>query len=161
VNASAAPVPELSASRKWMITFSVMLIVVMQILDTSITNVALPHMQGSLSTSVEETSWVITSYLAANAIVIPATGWIMAKVVSRCPSKDGGSAATAKVNSPPGCVFSGTAARPTDGAQACTPRADTTASTATPRIRHPAFSPELPLVMSPPLASCPSLRQAK
>ena len=48
----------------------------MQVLDTSITNVALPHMQGSLSTSVEETSWVITSYLAANAIVIPATAWL-------------------------------------------------------------------------------------
>ena len=55
---------------------SVMLITVMQILDTSITNVALPHMQGSLSTSVEETAWVVTSYLAANAIVIPATGWL-------------------------------------------------------------------------------------
>src|SRR5204862_3570754 len=52
-------------------------------LDTSITNVALPHMQGSLSTSVEETSWVITSYLAANAIVIPATGWIMASIGRR------------------------------------------------------------------------------
>ena len=58
------------------ITLSVMLVTVMQVLDTSITNVALPHMQGSLSTSVEETSWVITSYLAANAIVIPATGWL-------------------------------------------------------------------------------------
>jgi DHA2 family multidrug resistance protein len=66
-----------------MITASVMLITVMQILDTSITNVALPHMQGSLSTSVEETSWVITSYLAANAIVIPATGWIMATIGRR------------------------------------------------------------------------------
>jgi DHA2 family multidrug resistance protein len=66
----------LSASRKWAITGAVMLITIMQILDTSITNVALPHMQGTLSTSVEETSWVITSYLAANAIVIPATGWL-------------------------------------------------------------------------------------
>jgi DHA2 family multidrug resistance protein len=70
------PSTALSSARKWMITVSVMLITVMQILDTSITNVALPHMQGSLSTSVEETSWVITSYLAANAIVIPATGWL-------------------------------------------------------------------------------------
>ena len=70
------PASELSSSRKWMITVSVMLITVMQILDTSITNVALPHMQGSLSTSVEETSLVITSYLAANAIIIPATGWL-------------------------------------------------------------------------------------
>jgi MFS transporter, DHA2 family, multidrug resistance protein len=49
---------------------------VMQILDTSVTNVALPHMQGSLSAGVEEMSWVLTSYLAANAIVIPATGWL-------------------------------------------------------------------------------------
>ena len=73
----------LSPARKWLITISVMLITVMQILDTSITNVALPHMQGSLSTSVEETSWVITSYLAANAIVIPATGWIMASIGRR------------------------------------------------------------------------------
>jgi MFS transporter, DHA2 family, multidrug resistance protein len=66
----------LPSARKWAITGSVMLVTIMQILDTSITNVALPHMQGTLSTSVEETSWVITSYLAANAIVIPATGWL-------------------------------------------------------------------------------------
>src|SRR5262249_26668109 len=70
------PSTTLSPARKWSITVSVMLITVMQVLDTSITNVALPHMQGSLSTSVEETSWVITSYLAANAIVIPATAWL-------------------------------------------------------------------------------------
>jgi DHA2 family multidrug resistance protein len=70
------PSSALSPARKWSITISVMLITVMQVLDTSITNVALPHMQGSLSTSVEETSWVITSYLAANAIVIPATAWL-------------------------------------------------------------------------------------
>ncbi|MBM4442393.1 MAG: DHA2 family efflux MFS transporter permease subunit [Candidatus Rokubacteria bacterium] len=72
----AHPAATLSPARKWMITLSVMLITVMQMIDTSITNVALPHMQGSLSTSVEETSWVITSYLAANAIVIPATAWL-------------------------------------------------------------------------------------
>ena len=50
-----------------------MLITVIQILDASITNVALPHMQGSLSAGVDEVSWVITSQLAANAIAIPAT----------------------------------------------------------------------------------------
>jgi DHA2 family multidrug resistance protein len=70
------PSTALAPAQKWAITLSVMLITVMQLLDTSITNVALPHMQGSLSTSVEETSWVITSYLAANAIVIPATAWL-------------------------------------------------------------------------------------
>jgi DHA2 family multidrug resistance protein len=48
----------------------------MQILDTSVTNVALPHMQGSLSASVEEVSWILTSYLAANAVILPATGWL-------------------------------------------------------------------------------------
>src|SRR5207253_3742153 len=58
------------------ITLSVMLVTVMQILDTSVTNVALPHMQGSLSAGVEEMSWIITSFLAANAIIIPATGWL-------------------------------------------------------------------------------------
>jgi MFS transporter, DHA2 family, multidrug resistance protein len=69
----AAPLP---AFRKWVITVTVMLITVMQILDTSVTNVALPHMQGALSAGVEEMAWVLTSYIAANAIVIPATGWL-------------------------------------------------------------------------------------
>ena len=66
----------LGSTRKWAITFSVMLVTVMQVLDTSITNVALPHMQGSFSASIDEMSWVITSYLAANAVVIPASGWL-------------------------------------------------------------------------------------
>jgi MFS family permease len=55
-----------------------MLVTVMQIVDTSVTNVALPHMQGSLSASVDEIAWVLTSYLAANAVIIPATGWLSA-----------------------------------------------------------------------------------
>ncbi|OGK79793.1 MAG: EmrB/QacA family drug resistance transporter [Candidatus Rokubacteria bacterium GWC2_70_16] len=65
-----------SAPRKWLITLSIMLVAVMQILDTSVTNVALPHMQGALSAGVEEVAWVITSFLAANAVIIPATGWL-------------------------------------------------------------------------------------
>jgi len=68
----------LGSEHKWAITFSVMLVTVMQVLDTSITNVALPHMQGSFSASIDEMSWVITSYLAANAVVIPASGWLTA-----------------------------------------------------------------------------------
>jgi MFS transporter, DHA2 family, multidrug resistance protein len=72
------PAEQLTSFRKWAITFTVMMIVVMQVLDTSITNVALPHMQGSLSAGTEEMSWVITSFLAANAVVIPATGWLTA-----------------------------------------------------------------------------------
>jgi DHA2 family multidrug resistance protein len=54
------------------------MVTVMQVLDTSITNVALPHMQGSFSASIDEMSWVITSYLAANAVIIPASGWLTA-----------------------------------------------------------------------------------
>jgi DHA2 family multidrug resistance protein len=68
----------IGAARKWAITLSVMMVTVMQVLDTSITNVALPHMQGSLSAGIEEMSWVVSSYLAANAIVIPASGWLTA-----------------------------------------------------------------------------------
>ena len=68
-----------SPARRWAITVAVMIVSILQILDTSITNVALPHMQGALSAGVEEISWVITSYLAANAVVIPATGWLSAR----------------------------------------------------------------------------------
>jgi MFS transporter, DHA2 family, multidrug resistance protein len=75
------PAPDfvISPARRWAITLSVMMVTVMQVLDTSVTNVALPHMQGSLSAGLEEMSWVITSFLAANAIVIPATGWLSAR----------------------------------------------------------------------------------
>jgi len=72
------PVSEVPISpvQKWAITFTVMVVAFMQILDTSVTNVILPHLQGSMSAGLDEVSWVITSYLAANAIVIPASGWL-------------------------------------------------------------------------------------
>src|SRR5262245_968443 len=70
----AAPIP---SARKWAITLTVMVVAFMQILDTSVTNVILPHLQGSLSAGLDEVSWVITSYLAANAVVIPATPWLV------------------------------------------------------------------------------------
>src|SRR4030095_10062603 len=74
---SPAPeAPPISSARKWAITVTVMVVAFMQILDTSVTNVILPHLQGSLSAGLDEVSWVITSYLAANAIIIPATGWL-------------------------------------------------------------------------------------
>src|SRR5262245_60119363 len=66
--AMTPPTPEavpISATRRWAITFTVMVIAFMQILDTSVTNVILPHLQGSLSAGLDEASWVITSYLAA------------------------------------------------------------------------------------------------
>jgi DHA2 family multidrug resistance protein len=76
---SAPEAPEeslVSPAQKWAITFTVMVVAFMQILDTSVTNVILPHLQGSLSAGLDEASWVITSYLAANAVIIPATGWL-------------------------------------------------------------------------------------
>jgi DHA2 family multidrug resistance protein len=60
----------------WLITVSVMVAVFMEVLDTSIANIALPHIGGSLSATPEEATWVLTSYLVANAIVLPMTGWL-------------------------------------------------------------------------------------
>src|SRR5438046_8654202 len=68
--------PSVSPTQKWAITLTVMVVAFMQILDTSVTDVILPHLQGSMSAGLDEVSWVITSYLAANAVVIPATGWL-------------------------------------------------------------------------------------
>jgi MFS transporter, DHA2 family, multidrug resistance protein len=60
----------------WLITLSVMMAVFMEVLDTSIANIALPHIAGSLSATPEEATWVLTSYLVSNAIVLPMTGWL-------------------------------------------------------------------------------------
>jgi DHA2 family multidrug resistance protein len=59
-----------------MITGSVMLATIIQALDTTIANVALPHMQGSLSASQDQITWVLTSYIVAAAIATPLTGWL-------------------------------------------------------------------------------------
>jgi MFS transporter, DHA2 family, multidrug resistance protein len=75
--ASMAETPGIPAAQKWAITLTVMVVAFMQILDTSVANVILPHLQGTLSAGLDEASWVITSYLAANAVVIPATGWLV------------------------------------------------------------------------------------
>src|SRR2546427_10082390 len=72
----APEAPQVPAAQKWAITLTVMVVAFMQILDTSVTNVILPHLQGSLSAGLDEVSWVITSYRAPNAIVIPASGWL-------------------------------------------------------------------------------------
>ncbi len=61
---------------KVMITFATMLAAMMQAVDTSVANVALPHMQGTFSAGVDQITWVITSYLVANAVVVPITGWL-------------------------------------------------------------------------------------
>ena len=64
---------------RWLVALAVMLGTSLEVLDTSIVNVALPHMQGTFSASLDEISWVVTSYLVANGIMIPMTGWISAR----------------------------------------------------------------------------------
>jgi DHA2 family multidrug resistance protein len=59
-----------------MITFSIMLATVMQTLDSTIANVALPHMQGSMSAAQDQIAWVLTAYIVASAIATPLTGWV-------------------------------------------------------------------------------------
>jgi DHA2 family multidrug resistance protein len=61
---------------KWLITITVMIPTFMEIVDTSVANVALPHMQGSLNAGTDEVTWVLTSYLVSNAVVLPMTGWL-------------------------------------------------------------------------------------
>ena len=60
----------------WLIAFSVMPATFMEVLDTSVANVALPHIAGSLSATPEEATWVLTSYLVSNAIILPAAAWL-------------------------------------------------------------------------------------
>ena len=75
--AEAIPPPQWVPSfNPWLIALSVMLATVMEVLDTSVANVALPHIAGNLSATPEEATWVLTSYLISNAIILPATSWI-------------------------------------------------------------------------------------
>jgi DHA2 family multidrug resistance protein len=60
----------------WLIAVSVMLATFMEVLDTTVVNVSLPHIAGSLSVTIDEATWALTSYLVANAIILPMTGWL-------------------------------------------------------------------------------------
>ncbi|HTW32441.1 MAG TPA: DHA2 family efflux MFS transporter permease subunit [Candidatus Sulfotelmatobacter sp.] len=64
------------AINPWIIALTVTLATFMEVLDTSIANVALPHIAGGLSAGVDESTWVLTSYLVSNAIVLPLSGWL-------------------------------------------------------------------------------------
>jgi len=64
------------AINPWIIAITVTLATFMEVLDTSIANVALPHIAGSLSAGQDESTWVLTSYLVSNAIVLPLSGWL-------------------------------------------------------------------------------------
>jgi DHA2 family multidrug resistance protein len=71
---SESPAPHGTAN-KWLVTVAVMLATTMEWIDGTIANVALLHIRGSLSAGVDEAAWVLTSYIVANAIIIPLTGW--------------------------------------------------------------------------------------
>ena len=64
------------AFNPWLIAASVMLATFMEVLDTSVANVSLPYIAGNLSATTEESTWVLTSYLISNAIILPATAWL-------------------------------------------------------------------------------------
>src|SRR6202163_1579809 len=61
----------------WIIAIAVSLAAFMEVLDTSIANVALPHIAGNLGATNDESTWVLTSYLVSNAIVLPTSGWLV------------------------------------------------------------------------------------
>lgn len=67
---------EKPAVNPWIIALAVTLATFMEVLDTSIANVSLPHIAGGLSAGVDESTWVLTSYLVSNAIVLPLSGWL-------------------------------------------------------------------------------------
>ena len=71
--AGAEPAPLVNP---WIVAVSVMLATFMEVLDTTVVNVSLPHIAGSLSASIDEATWTLTSYLVANAIILPITGWL-------------------------------------------------------------------------------------
>jgi DHA2 family multidrug resistance protein len=64
------------SANRWLIAIAVMSSAIMEVLDTSVVNVSLPHIAGNLSSTVDEATWVLTSYLVANAVILPLTGWL-------------------------------------------------------------------------------------
>jgi DHA2 family multidrug resistance protein len=73
-------VSEADARNRWPITIAIMLGAVMNALDITIANVALPHMQGSVSASPEQITWVLTSYIVASAVMTPLAGWLADRI---------------------------------------------------------------------------------
>ena len=67
---------EVPQVNRWIVSLSVVFATFMEVLDTTVVNVSLPHIAGSMSATVEEGTWTLTSYLVANAIILPMTGWL-------------------------------------------------------------------------------------
>jgi MFS transporter, DHA2 family, multidrug resistance protein len=80
--AAAIQVPTIASPSEspWIVAIAVMLATFMEVLDTAIASVALPYIAGSLSASTDEATWVLTSYLVANAIVLPASNWFAMRI---------------------------------------------------------------------------------
>ena len=78
MNAARAPAPR-GGLKRAMLTICAMTATVMQALDTTVANVALPYMQGSLSASIDQVNWVLTSYIVASAIMTAPVGWMAAR----------------------------------------------------------------------------------
>src|SRR6266446_8733470 len=68
--------PDHKPVNPWIVAIAVMFATFMEVLDTTVVNVSLPHIAGSLSASIDEATWALTSYLVANAIILPMTGWL-------------------------------------------------------------------------------------
>src|SRR6476469_4226912 len=89
MSASSVAVPNYSATaipraiNPWIVALAVVIPTFMEVLDTTIANVALRHIAGGLSAAVTDGEWVITSYLAANAIILPISGWLSIKLGRR------------------------------------------------------------------------------
>jgi DHA2 family multidrug resistance protein len=75
-NSSAASGGGIPTINPWLVAIAVMAATFMEVLDTTVVNVSLPHISGSLSATPEEATWALTSYLVANAIILPMTGWL-------------------------------------------------------------------------------------
>src|SRR5215470_7875736 len=77
---ASLPFPRATAERSsinpWVVAITVTLATFMELLDTAIANVSLPHIAGGLGTSYDESTWVLTSYLVANAVVLPMSAWL-------------------------------------------------------------------------------------
>src|SRR4029453_4736123 len=75
--AVAAPgAPAARVVNPWIVALSVMFGTFMEVLDTTVVSVLLPPIAGNLAASIDESTWVLTSYLVANAIILPLTGWL-------------------------------------------------------------------------------------
>jgi len=81
--AHGADLPHLPVRHKGLLTLAVMAAVVMQVLDSTIANVALPHMEAALGATPESITWVLTSYIVAAAMAIPLSGWLASRIGTR------------------------------------------------------------------------------